>query len=139
MMYDYRIAIKADVSEAINDRFDEIKNRDDIQDADDLREFLQDELWADDSVTGNASGSYTFSRATARDYVMGADFYGNDNTELVLGMAESFGIDAKTIGEHFLADDWEWFDVSIRCYLLGECIDAVIEEDDILMEYGEEA
>lgn len=29
---------------------------------------------------------------------------------------------AKIVDRHFKLEDWEWFDVSIRCYLLGECL-----------------
>ena len=29
-------------------------------------------MWNADSVTGNASGSYTFSRARAKEYVLGS-------------------------------------------------------------------
>ena len=72
-------------------------------------------------MTGNASGSYTFNSFKAKEYV-------TDNMDLVLDMTSEFGIEAETIAEHFLNEDWEWFDVSIRCYLLGECISEALEE-----------
>lgn len=82
---------------------------------------MNDELWTEDSVTGNASGSYTFNRWTAREYVL-------DNMDELEEAAHNFGIDAATIGDKFLADDWEYFDVSIRCNLLAECIADVLDD-----------
>ena len=52
-----------------------------------------------------------------------------------------FGIDSETIGEKFLESDWEYFDVTIRCYLLGQAIAAVLddlEEDGAFEEEEEE-
>ena len=40
------------------------------KDPDELYETLYDELWVDDSVTGNGSGSYTFNREKAKEYVL---------------------------------------------------------------------
>ena len=34
----------------------------------------------------------------------------------------------EDIGKHFISQDWEWFDVTIRCYLLGQAIAEVLEE-----------
>ena len=31
-----------------------------------------------------------------------------DNLNLIQEMASAFGVDNATIGEKFLADDWEW-------------------------------
>ena len=84
-------------------------------------EALEDELWACDAVTGNASGSYTFCRATARDNVL-------DNMDLLEEACTEFCVDAGTSARKFLADDWEYFDVTIRCYLLRPMIDKVLEE-----------
>ena len=116
-MYNYLDSIKADVLEAISNDY----TLTDYESREQLEERLNDDLWIDDSVTGNASGSYTFSRATAEKYV-------RDNLDLVREMAAEFGISAGEIGERFLADDWEWFDVSIRCYLLGQAIAEALDE-----------
>ena len=86
-----------------------------------LEQHLNDELWTVDSVTGNASGSYTFNRVQAQIYVL-------DGMDELEEAAREFDIDPATIGEKFLESDWEYFDVTIRCYLLGECIAAALEK-----------
>lgn len=117
-MYDYLESMKADINEYLEENKELLE-----LDRDELEEKLNDDLWVNDSVTGNASGSYTFCRATAKEYV-------EDNMDLVQEMASEFGIDNATIGEKFLDDEWEWFDVSIRCYLLGAAIYEVLESLD---------
>lgn len=121
-MYNYYEAMKQDIREYLNDDYvwKRIEEQD-ITTADDLCEYLNDELWIEDSVTGNGSGSYTFNRYTAKEYV-------EDNLDLVREMVQEFCIDADTLCEHFLNEDYEWFDVSVRCYILGECIAEVVEE-----------
>ena len=86
-----------------------------------VEEKLNDYLWIDDSVTGNASGSYTFDSYKAKEYVV-------DNMELVQEMVSEFCIDSKTVAEKFINEDWEYFDVSIRCYLLGQAISETLNE-----------
>lgn len=56
-MYNYLEEMKSDVMEYINNEI----NLADYEDRDELEQFLNDELFAVDSVTGNASGSYTCS------------------------------------------------------------------------------
>lgn len=88
---------------------------------------LHDALWANDNVTGNGSGSYTFNSAKAKENIEGAG-------DVIRDMVSDFGIEAEELVNHFLDEDYEWFDVSIRCYLLGEAIqyvaDALKEEWD---------
>ena len=96
-------------------------NLSDFSDRDELEERLNDDLWVEDSVTGNGSGSYTFDREIAKKNVLRAP-------ELVEEMASEFCISAEEIGKHFLSEDWEWFDVSIRCYLLGQMISKVLDD-----------
>lgn len=120
--YDYRQAILEDVITYIQDEV----NASEYEDRDSLEEYLNDTLWTEDSVTGNGSGSYTFDRAKAREYVVA-------NLDLVQEMAGDFCIDTADLGEHFMQDDWEWFDVSIRCNLLGWAIGYALdwlESDD---------
>lgn len=78
-------------------------------------EKLNDDLWTEDHVTGNASGSYTFSTATAEEYV-------KDNLSLCIKAMIEFGYDAKTFGEKVYDEKWEYLDVTIRCYLLNGAI-----------------
>lgn len=126
MAYDYRDAMTDDIKEYIDENVtisdDGYTYGDEVyEDGQELFEALNDDLWIDDSVTGNGSGSYTFDREKAKGYVV-------DNIDLVGEMIEEFDIDAKTIGEKFIEQDWEYFDVSLRCYLLGEVLGTVLNE-----------
>ena len=112
-MYDYKEAIINDIKDYINDN-------DIVIDDDFDRDDLSSELWTDDSVTGNASGSYTFCRNIAKEYVL-------DNMDLLAEAFDDFGTSNEVIGDHFISEDWEWFDVTIRCYLLDECIDEALK------------
>ena len=125
--YDYMESMVEDIKEWIEDNIDVV----DFDDRDALEEQLNDDLWADDSVTGNGSGSYTFNREKAKNYVI-------DNIDLVGEMIQEFGIDAKTIGEKFIEQDWEYFDVSIRCYLLGQAIGEALDQLDLEFGVAEE-
>ena len=121
--YNYLEAITDDVMEFIKNEV----NLQDYNNEDDFIEYLNDTLWTDDSVTGNGSGSYTFNRYKAKEYVV-------DNMELVAEMADEFGVDNKTLGEKFRDEDWEYFDVSIRCYLLYQAITEAIEKMNITFD-----
>ena len=116
-MYNYYEAVKEDIENYINEEV----NFSEFEDLEELEQYLNDTLWTEDSVTGNASGSYTFNRVQASLYVL-------DNMDLLEEAVEEFGIDSADIGTHFLSEDWEWMDVTIRCYILSQCIAEVLEE-----------
>lgn len=130
-MYDYLEQVTADVRDYVEQEIDLTEW---AGDRDGLEEKLSDDLWTCDSVTGNASGSYTFNRVQAQIYVL-------DGMDELQEAVNEFGIDSETIGEKFLESDWEYFDVTIRCYLLGQAITAVLddlEEDGAFEEEEEE-
>lgn len=114
-MYDYYEAVKEDVLKYIEENIDM-----EITDFDELETQLIEDLWAEDSVTGNASGSYTFSRAEAQEYV-------KNNKDLVQEMCNEFDCKQK-IMENWFDDDYESIDVSLRCYVLGSAINTAIKE-----------
>lgn len=116
--YNYLEAMKQDVKAFLEDEFE---YRYSNLDADELQQQLHDALFVNDSVTGNASGSYTFSREIAKEYVL-------ENMEECVNALKEFCVEAETIAEKFLCEDWEYFDVTIRCYLLGQAISEVMEE-----------
>lgn len=116
--YNYLEAMKEDVREAINDRYD---LSDWTEDREGFEDKLSDDLFTDDGVTGNASGSYTFNSARAREYVLG-------NMDACLEAIREFCIEPETIAEKFLSENWEWFDVTIRCCLVGQAINEVLDE-----------
>lgn len=113
--YNYLEAMKSDIRDYVENEID-FSEFDNLEE---LEEKLNDTLWTEDSVTGNASGSYTFSRATAEEYV-------NSNKEIVNEMIAEFD-NKEQVAEWWLNDDFEKIDVSIRCYLLGAVIADVIE------------
>lgn len=117
-MYDYKEAIKNDISEYIaeNEYYLTGYTRDELEDK------LNDDLWIEDSVTGNGSGSYTFSRYDAQQYVT------EDGMQYLQEAAEEGFLSSEETAERFLSDDFEYFDVTIRCYLLSQCIHEVLDE-----------
>lgn len=115
--YNYNEAVKNDVLDYIRNEV----NFSEFEDLEELEQSLNDDLWTVDSVTGNASGSYTFNRYQAQEYVM-------DNIELLNEACEEFGTNTETVGEKFLNEEFEWMDVTIRCYLLAQAIREALEE-----------
>jgi len=120
MNYNYLESMKEDVKEYIINN-SELSIDDLIYNRSELEEKLNEDLWAYDGVTGNASGSYTFNSYKAKEYVL-------DNMDLLEKMCNEFCVDAETIGKKFLDGAWEWMDVSIRCYLLGQAISEVLDD-----------
>lgn len=81
------------------------------------RDDLYDELMNSDYVTGNLSGSYTFSRWQAAEYVC-------HNLDLLdAALTELYG---QNVPVRCVTDP-EWCDVIIRCYLLDSCLNAVLD------------
>lgn len=110
--YDYLEAIKEDVLNYINENNIVVtsENRDEVE------QDLNDTLFTYDSVTGNASGSYTFSAWTAEEYLChNWDLLGEALTELGCDMS-------------YIERGAEACDVTIRCYLLGQAISEVLDE-----------
>ena len=116
--YDYTEAVMNDIRTYLEDEY---QNKYTEYDREELETELHDDLWINDSVTGNASGSYTFCRQEAKEYVV-------ENMSLLMDACEAFCVEAKEIGKRFLAEDWEYFDVTIRCYCLSEAITNVLDE-----------
>lgn len=127
MYYNYQEAVKSDVLDYINNEI----NYKDFDDIDALSDELNERLWIEDSVTGNASGSYTFNTAQAWDNL-------NGNIDLLEDCASEFGFE-PTISAGY-EHGAEWWDVSIRCYLLGGAIAEALEEiaDDFDKAHEEE-
>lgn len=113
MKYNYLSAVKEDVKNYIEEN--EIKvyssNREDIE----LQ--LNEDLWIEDSVTGNASGSYTFNRWQAEENLC-------HNMNLLEEALAEFGGDFGKAVERGA----EYCDVTIRCYLLAQAIAEVLDE-----------
>ena len=110
MYYDYEQEVKDDVREWIEENI----NIEDYSDSDELKDYLNNTLWAEDSVTGNGSGSYTFNRAKASEYL-------SQNFDLLYEVLENFG------SFESLKEGPEACDVAIRCYLLPDAIESVVD------------
>lgn len=107
--YDYLSSVESDVREYIENNV----NFHDYSDLDEMKEDLNEKLFVDDSVTGNASGSYTFNAWKAEEYLC-------HNLDLLAEANEEFGGSSD-----ILSDGAEMCDVTIRCYLLGQAIENV--------------
>ena len=124
-MYNYLDAMKQDILLTIKENYQgaltDIANGD--LSREDLEQQLNDDLWVDDSVTGNASGSYWCNSSKAKECLV-------DNLELVREMAREFD-EVTEAGEKLLNEEYEWLDVSIRCYLLGQAIGYALDELEV--------
>lgn len=123
--YNYLEAVTSDVLDYIKEEInlDEWKGN-----REGLEEKLNDELWTVDSVTGNASGSYTFNTWEAEENLA-------HNWDLLAEALDEFGQD----GTDVLRQGAEAMDVTIRCYLLGQAIAEVLDElEEELAEDDEE-
>jgi hypothetical protein len=120
-MYNYEQAMNTDIRNAIRKNYtpEEIALK--LANRDEWEETLNNELWVDDTVTGNTTGAYTPNRYTARGYVI-------ENLDLLSETLCSFGVDVNTTTALFLNGEWENFDVKIRCYLLGSVLSYVLDE-----------
>lgn len=125
-IYDYREAVKYDVLSYIEDNNIRVTadNREEVA------EQLSDELWDNDHVTGNGSGSYTYSTYKAACCLV-------NNNDLIAEAIEEFGGLADFVAGKDAYDAYqpERLDVMIRCYLLAEAIAAALDD----VETAEEA
>lgn len=103
MNYNYYEEIKEDVKEYL-------KNTDE-------RNFsaLYDDMFINDSITGNASGSYTCNTWEAEENLC-------HNLDLLKEALEEFGSNLDYL------ESPEACDVTIRCYLLGQVLQEVLDE-----------
>lgn len=109
MKYNYYESMKNDILEYLEDNYINIENM-----TEDDWTTLEDDLFIEDSVTGNVCGSYTLSRQQAKEYVL-------DNMDLLRQAYDEFDYNDK-LGEHFINEDWETMDVIIRCNLLSQIL-----------------
>ena len=126
--------------------------RDNCSDEYEAVDWLNDELWADDAVTGNGSGSYTFNSAVSLDHVM-SNFGDFEEAVEEFGYVDLEGWVLDTlkrtgnrVDEDIFYDymdsagviDWEQLlddygladaaDVTTRCYMLPEVLTDVVSK-----------
>lgn len=114
-MYNYYDEVLQVVEDAVNDGYSpEMLEPVDLED---YADALNEALWVDDSVTGNASGSFFCNAYMAEEALVG-------NWGLAAEALEELGCNE---GLNPFARGAEWVDVSVRCYLLSRCIGDYIE------------
>lgn len=111
--YNYLEAVTNNAKQAILENMNDWN----FADREELEEIASDELWVDDDVTGNGSGSYTFNTWKAEENLC-------HNLDELEEACSEFGQD---VGEA-IKQGAEYCDVTIRCYLLGQAISAAIDE-----------
>lgn len=121
MDYNYRDEMYNDVLEAVKAynllRFDDIEE---------FTEKLNEDLYYNDNITGVASGSYFCNTYTAEEAIC-------HNLDILEEAIEEFGCDWNDTFKYGA----ESADVTIRCYLLGEIIAAVLEDSEFLNAWEE--
>ena len=113
--YNYLEAVVCDVKEYI----ETVVDINDFSDRDELFEYLYDDLFDSDLVTGNASGSYYCDAYKAEEALC-------HNWSLLFKALNEFDCNVS-----FLKQGAEACDVIIRCYLLPEAINTAIDELDV--------
>lgn len=111
--YNYFEAVKNDVKNVVINDYDYIKELKEGRES--FEQKLNDELFTKDNVTGNGSGSYTFSTWQAEENLC-------HNMVLLKDALADFGSDCSML------EDAEACDVTIRCYLLSSAIMDVLDE-----------
>lgn len=117
MTYNYHENITADIIDYIGNHYSTEEIRENMKDRDTWETELHDDLWICDSVTGNASGSYYCNAYRAAEAIM-------HNWDILADALREFCCDDVNVIEK----GEEWCDVTIRCYLLGECIALALDE-----------
>ena len=111
--YNYEDAMREDIRAYLNENWEKGKR---ISDED--RETLHDNMFVSDSVTVNASGSYTCNAWEAEENVC-------HNLDLLGEALDEFCVEGETLREKMSG---EWADVTIRCYLLGQVEGEIFDE-----------
>lgn len=118
--YDYEKAVFDDVRDYLLEEMERLVSKTNADEIEDIRDDANDEMWTADSVTGNGSGSYTFSRIMAELFLIG-------NSDLYEEALEEF--DGKFDAEP------EKRDITIRCYLLPSAIDKALEDEEVIKAF----
>lgn len=111
--YNYYEAMEEDILKWLED---EGKSLEDFADANELAETL----WEEDRVTGNASGSYSFSTWQAEENLC-------HNWDLLEDAAEQFGYDVIDLNKGA-----EFWDVVIRCYILLRMCEKIFDDKEAM-------
>ena len=114
--YSYPENVKNDIKEYINDELDTGTFGLLVQGDEDTIEDIRDDLFNEDYVTGNASGSYTMNTLKAEENLVG-------NWDLLEEAMSEFDLHVNPIKKGA-----EWCDSVIRCYLVDWCFTEALKE-----------
>ena len=124
--YDYEEDVKSDIEDYIKERYDTEELKEKFENREDFEQELYDDMFVSDSVTGNASGSYYCNAWKAEEALC-------HNIDLLGEALEEFGCSPE-----YLKKGPEACDVTIRCYLLGQCLGEVLDHiEEEIENYGE--
>lgn len=121
--YDYRRAITDDIKDWIANETDILEEGITEGKDDDIYNWIYDEIFDEDSITGNGTYYYETEEKCSE--------YLNGNYDLLYKAMHEFAIDdeVNVLIKHYEDKDLaRYFDCTIRCYLLGECIKKALEE-----------
>lgn len=119
MKYDYYVCVEDDILNYLQDySSEEILEMTSEENFDATQEKLYDELWAEDGITGNGWDGYNMN-ADEKAEAVGA------NLELLADALDEFGCDAECYRKAL--KDMNYADATIRCYVLGSCINSALK------------
>lgn len=118
--YDYRKAIINDIKNYIKDNPQEWAEPMII---DDIFDYWYDILWTEDEITGNDAYWYDTEEKCSE--------YLSQNFDLLYQAISEYSADDEIntfIKQYENKSLARYFDCTIRCYLLGECLEKALEE-----------
>lgn len=121
--YDYRRVITDAVKDWIINDTDLLEEGGSSIYDDDIANWIYDEVWCEDSITGNGIYYYD-TEDKCSEYVC-------NNFDLLYEAAHEFCLDddVNILIKHYEDKSLaRYFDTTIRCYLLSECIEKALEE-----------
>ena len=121
--YDYRRAITEAVKDWIVNESDILENEYNEERDDELSNWIYDEVWTEDSITGNGIYYYDTEDKCSE--------YLSENFDLLYEAAQTFcnDDDINILMDHYKNKDLaRYFDCTIGCYLLDKCIEKALEE-----------
>ena len=118
--YDYYKEVANDIVCWMDDG-DEPFDLSQFEDMDEAAEYLNDTLWADDTITGNGPDAYG-TEHECEEYLC-------HNLDLVFEACECFCVDWTLLREHLKEGNLaRYLDCTLRCYVLGEAIEMALKE-----------
>lgn len=113
--YEYKTEMATDILDYIDSNI----TLEDWEFRTDLEDDLYNELWAENSITGNGDDYYN-TETYCESYLA-------YNLDLMMEACKEFCVDMKILLQHYHNGDLaRYLDCTIRCYLLGEVLHDVL-------------